>query len=99
MRGLSYPIFSVGVINSLFFGAYTSTLSAICHSADERDRRDTPSYSQVVSAGCVAGAVQLVLAVPVDLIKVRLQAHQGDVGGGDDGCNLGIQFRPVQRTF
>ena len=92
MRGLSYPIFSVGVINSLFFGAYTSTLSAICHT-------DTPSYSQVVSAGCVAGAVQLVLAVPVDLIKVRLQAHQGDVGGGDDGCNLGIHFRPVQRTF
>ena len=71
MRGLSYPIMSVGVINSLFFGVYTYALSAISSS--------TPSYYHLFSAGCVAGAAQLVLAVPVDLVKVRLQAEQGNV--------------------
>ena len=32
-------------------------------------------------AGCIAGAAQLSLAVPVDLIKVRLQSLHGRVRG------------------
>ena len=74
MRGLSYPIMSVGVINSLFFGVYNLTLSTLSSSS-------TPNYSHLFSAGCVAGAAQLVLAVPVDLIKIRLQAEQGRFDG------------------
>ena len=37
----------------------------------------SPDTRSVLTAGCVAGAAQLTLAVPVDLIKVRLQSHQG----------------------
>ena len=33
-----------------------------------------PGLLTVFTAGCVAGAAQLSLAVPVDLVKVRLQA-------------------------
>ena len=71
MRGLSYPILSVGFINSLFFGVFDQVLTNISPSSH-------PSYLHLFSAGCVAGAAQLVLAVPVDLVKIRLQAEQGD---------------------
>ena len=75
MRGLSYPLYTVGAINSIFFGVYTRAL--------ERIRASAPpdlssSYLSVLGAGCVAGAAQLCLAVPVDLVKVRLQAQQGE---------------------
>ena len=71
MRGLSYPILSVGFINSLFFGVFDQVLTNISPSSP-------PSYLHLFSAGCVAGGAQLVLAVPVDLVKIRLQAEQGD---------------------
>ena len=71
MRGLSYPILSVGFINSLFFGVFDQALTNISPSSP-------PSYLHLFSAGCVAGGAQLVLAVPVDLVKIRLQAEQGD---------------------
>ena len=77
MRGLSYPIMSVGFINSLFFGVYDLALTTISSSP-------SPTYSHLFSAGCVAGAAQLVLAVPVDLVKIRLQAEQGRFRGPFD---------------
>ena len=93
MRGLSYPIMSVGVINSLFFGVYNLTLSTLSSSSSS-----APSYSNLFSAGCVAGAAQLVLAVPVDLIKIILQAEQG-IFDGKFTYLLVFLFREVQRTL
>ena len=73
MKGLSYPIYSVGAINSLLFGVYMKSL-AVISSPDS-----PPTYSDILMAGAMSGAAQLSLAVPVDLIKVRLQAMKGDV--------------------
>ena len=80
MRGLSYPLFTVGAINSLFFGAYGSALEAV-------DGTDCPGPRTVFTAGCLAGAAQLVLATPVDLVKVRLQAQQGRFHSSLRYCN------------
>jgi len=106
MRGLSYPILSVGFINSLFFGVFDQVLTNISPSSP-------PSYLHLFSAGCVAGAAQLVLAVPVDLVKIRLQAEQGRFTGpghclrtiyqerGLRGCYKGIipqGFRDVKAS-
>ena len=75
MRGLSYPIYTVGAINAIFFGVYTRALDSL--STPDMAR---PGLLTVFTAGCVAGAAQLSLAVPVDLVKVRLQADQGERG-------------------
>jgi len=70
-RGLAFPLVSAGAINSVFFGVYGL-------SADLLAKEGEPlSYSQVFLAGCLGGAGQLVLACPVDLVKVRLQANTG----------------------
>ena len=73
MKGLSYPVYSVGAINSLLFGVYVKTLEML-------DSSSRPSYPAILVAGAVSGAAQLSLAVPVDLVKVRLQASKGDTG-------------------
>ena len=52
-------------------------MCAVCRQPGAR-----PTYLAVFAAGCVAGAAQLTIAVPVDLVKVRLQAQQGEAGAG-----------------
>ena len=52
-------------------------MCAVCRQPGAR-----PTYTAVFAAGCVAGAAQLTIAVPVDLVKVRLQAQQGEAGAG-----------------
>ena len=95
MRGLSYPILSVGFINSLFFGVFDKVLTNISPSSP-------PTYLHLFSAGCVAGGAQLVLAVPVDLVKIRLQAEQGDdysVGTEEHDDDGGDIYRKVQWSW
>lgn len=87
LRGLSYPIYSVGAINSIFFGVYNRVLDKISPRSSE-GKKDYEAYGikylDVFAAGCIAGFAQLSLAVPVDLVKVRLQAHQGRYRGPFD---------------
>ena len=98
MRGLSYPVYTVGAINAIFFGVYTRTLDSLSTSS----AMDSSKLLSVFTAGCVAGAAQLSLAVPVDLVKVRLQADQGERMSGDyhghhghhHGCHC--HYRKVQ---
>ena len=94
MRGLSYPVYTVGAINAIFFGVYTRTLDSLSTSPAMASSR----LLSVFTAGCVAGAAQLSLAVPVDLVKVRLQADQGERMSGDchGHCHHGCHYREVQ---
>jgi len=73
MKGLSYPIYSVGAVNSLLFGAYVKSLEMI----RSTNSSFPPSYTEILLAGGISGAVQLSIACPVDLIKVRLQSVKG----------------------
>ena len=75
MKGLSYPIYSVGAVNSLLFGAYVKSLEMIRGT----DSSSPPSYTEILLAGGISGAAQLTIACPVDLIKVRLQSAKGDI--------------------
>lgn len=70
-RGLSYPLISYGIVNSLFFGVYGNSLKWL-----DRDRSDKKSsYLNIYIAGCIGGTAQLVALVPVDLVKVVLQSQ------------------------
>ncbi|KAK7088868.1 solute carrier family 25 member 45-like [Littorina saxatilis] len=72
-RGLSYPLWTYAGVNAVIFGVYGTALRHLTH-----DR--PPGMLDVYLAGCAAGAAQLVIACPVDVIKCTLQAqipHQG----------------------
>ena len=89
MKGLSYPVYSVGAINSLLFGVYVKTLEAL-------DSTSRPSYGAILVAGAVSGAAQLSLAVPVDLVKVRLQSSKGDQGSHLSKISLSTYSRQAE---
>ncbi|KAK3597843.1 hypothetical protein CHS0354_029414 [Potamilus streckersoni] len=70
-RGLSWPVLSYGVVNSVFFGVYGNTLKFL-----EKDRtKRKSSYLNLYLAGCVGGTAQILIAIPVDYIKVVLQSQ------------------------
>lgn len=70
-RGLSWPLVSFGIVNSVYFGVYGNTLKLL-----EKDRENRKSsYANIFLAGCVGGAFQLIPAVPFDYIKVVLQSQ------------------------
>ncbi|KAL4238210.1 hypothetical protein ACF0H5_002922 [Mactra antiquata] len=70
-RGLSWPLFSFGLVNSTFFGVYGHTLTYL-----EKDKEKRKSnYLHIYLSGCVGGAAQLVFVIPVDYIKTALQSQ------------------------
>lgn len=68
---MSYPLFSYGVVNSIFFGVYGNSLKWL----DRHESNKKSSYLNIYLAGCIGGAAQLVALVPVDLVKVVLQSQ------------------------
>ena len=70
-RGLSWPLFSFGVVNSVFFGVYGNTLKFL--ESDKGKRKS--NYLNIYLSGCVGGAAQLIFVVPVDYIKTALQSQ------------------------
>ncbi|XP_048735423.2 solute carrier family 25 member 45-like isoform X2 [Ostrea edulis] len=81
-RGLSWPMLSYGIINSVFFGVYGSTMKLL--NADISGKTP-PDYTKICLAGGLGGLCQLVPAVPIDVIKVVLQSqipHRTTESGG-----------------
>ncbi|KAK6182386.1 hypothetical protein SNE40_010090 [Patella caerulea] len=73
LRGLAWPMLSYGAVNSIFFGVYGSSLRVFQRLLGNEGSK--PGYLSIYMSGCVAGAAQLGLACPVDLIKVILQSQ------------------------
>lgn len=65
------PLVGIAAVNSLLFAANTAIRRLISPYPDRL------STAQIAGAGALAGAVQAVLASPVEMFKVRLQAQYG----------------------
>ncbi|XP_011367112.1 solute carrier family 25 member 45 isoform X2 [Pteropus medius] len=72
-KGMSFPIVSIAVVNSVLFGVYSNTLLALTATSHQERRAQPPSYTQVFIAGCTGGFLQACCLAPFDLVKVRLQ--------------------------
>ncbi|XP_043972953.1 solute carrier family 25 member 45 [Gambusia affinis] len=75
-KGMSFPVLTTGLANSIVFGSYSNALDYLSQS----DRCPTShcrqvSSLQVFTAGCFSGIVQVLVCAPVDLVKVRLQGQ------------------------
>jgi hypothetical protein len=71
---MSYPLASVGCLNSIFFGFNVITDSQIMGCTGNR-------YSDIFIAGAIAGGIQAFPATPIELVKVKLQAQLDTTGG------------------
>ncbi|XP_007942965.1 solute carrier family 25 member 45 [Orycteropus afer afer] len=72
-KGMSFPVASIAIVNSVLFGVYSNVLLAITSTTHQQRRAQPPTYMDVFIAGCVGGFVQAYCLAPFDLIKVRLQ--------------------------
>ncbi|RTG90327.1 uncharacterized protein DC041_0004011 [Schistosoma bovis] len=64
--GLAIPFYSYGFINAVVFTAYKESLSIF-------DATGQSPFANAM-AGAISGAVQLIPAVPVEVIKIRQQS-------------------------
>ncbi|XP_066439064.1 solute carrier family 25 member 45 isoform X2 [Eleutherodactylus coqui] len=71
-KGMSFPVCSVAISNSLMFGSYSNALLYIT-GTEYKDWNNRPQNHQIFLAGCCGGVVQVYFTAPIDLIKVRLQ--------------------------
>ncbi|KAK0547497.1 hypothetical protein OC845_004066 [Tilletia horrida] len=70
-KGMTSPLLGVAAQNSLLFTAFALAKRAV--SPDSQDL----SVAQVAAAGSIAGVINSVLASPVELLKIRMQAQYG----------------------
>ncbi|KAK6182201.1 hypothetical protein SNE40_009933 [Patella caerulea] len=69
-RGLSWPLISYAGVNAVYFGVNGKVISLWNDGEECR-----PSYLSMYVAGSLAGLAQLVIACPIDVIKVVLQSQ------------------------
>ncbi|XP_037540266.1 solute carrier family 25 member 45 [Nematolebias whitei] len=72
-RGMSFPVLTTGILNSIIFGAYSNGLNYLSQS--QRSQCRPASDAHVFTAGCFSGVMQVMVCAPIDLVKVRLQGQ------------------------
>lgn len=73
-KGMSFPLASIAVYNSVVFGVFSNTQRFLSqHRCREPGPSAPRSLSDLLLASMVAGVVSVGLGTPVDLIKIRLQ--------------------------
>ncbi|XP_070572161.1 solute carrier family 25 member 45-like isoform X1 [Ptychodera flava] len=69
-KGMGFPLATICIQNAVIFGVYGNTLHRL--KAWRNDSKPATNTDIFIS-GCVAGFVQLSIACPVELVKIRLQ--------------------------
>ncbi|XP_072813154.1 solute carrier family 25 member 48 isoform X2 [Vicugna pacos] len=73
-KGMSFPLASIAVYNSVVFGVFSNTQRFLSHHrCQEPEAGPHHVLSDLLLASMVAGVVSVGLGAPVDLIKIRLQ--------------------------
>ncbi|XP_054424399.1 solute carrier family 25 member 48 isoform X6 [Pteronotus mesoamericanus] len=73
-KGMSFPLASIAVYNSVVFGVFSNTQRFLSqYQSSEPEASPPHTLSSLLLASMVAGVVSVGLGTPVDLIKIRLQ--------------------------
>lgn len=58
-KGMSFPLASIAVVNSVLFGVYSNALLVLTATSHQERRVQPPSYTHVFIAGCTGGFLQV----------------------------------------
>ncbi|XP_021506873.1 solute carrier family 25 member 48 isoform X3 [Meriones unguiculatus] len=85
-KGMSFPLASVAVYNSVVFGVFSHTQRLLSqHRLGELEDDPGRSVSDLLLASMVSGMISVGLGGPVDLIKIRLQMQTQPFGEASHG--------------
>lgn len=77
-RGMLFPLVCSGTLNSVFFGVYGYCLRNLQelrgHPQDFNMPTTSGWYWDTFLGGCIGGFVQVIVACPSEVVKVRLQS-------------------------
>uniref|UniRef100_A0A8C9IKS9 Solute carrier family 25 member 48 n=1 Tax=Piliocolobus tephrosceles TaxID=591936 RepID=A0A8C9IKS9_9PRIM len=91
-KGMSFPLASIAVYNSVVFGVFSNTQRFLSqHRCREPEASPPRPLSDLLLASMVAGVVSVGLGGPVDLIKIRLQMQTQPF----QDANLGLKSKAV----
>ncbi|XP_070373435.1 solute carrier family 25 member 48 isoform X1 [Equus asinus] len=91
-KGMSFPLASIAVYNSVVFGVFSNTQRFLSwQHCREPGASPSRTLSDLLLASMVAGVVSVGLGAPVDLIKIRLQMQTQPFQEG----NLSLKPRAV----
>ncbi|KAI5178825.1 solute carrier family 25 member 48 isoform X3 [Manis pentadactyla] len=73
-KGMSFPLASIAIYNSVVFGVFSNTQRFLSqHHGREPEASPRRTLPDLLLASMVAGVVSVGLGAPMDLIKIRLQ--------------------------
>ncbi|XP_048189986.1 solute carrier family 25 member 48 isoform X2 [Perognathus longimembris pacificus] len=91
-KGMSFPLASIAVYNSMVFGVFSNLQRFLSqHRCGEAEASPARHLSDLLLASMAAGLVAVGLGGPVDLIKIRLQMQTQPFRE----ANLGLKPRAV----
>jgi hypothetical protein len=80
-KGMGFPLLTSSAQNSLFFGVYGNSLRVLESYHQQYNPENSVvskyRYIHVLLAGTIAGIVQVAIAAPIDLVKIKLQSQTG----------------------
>ncbi|XP_068117770.1 solute carrier family 25 member 45 isoform X2 [Hyperolius riggenbachi] len=91
-KGMSFPVGSVAISNSLIFGSYSNALYYLTGTTS-KDWKKPPTHTHIFLAGCFSGIVQVYFTAPVDLIKVRLQNQTDSLKSQKKAINIQARYK------
>ncbi|XP_076441759.1 solute carrier family 25 member 45-like isoform X2 [Babylonia areolata] len=92
-RGMSWPLVSFGVMNSIFFGTYGGLLQHFSQNVPDSEQ---PHFQSTFCAGFLATFPTVFIATPIDVVKVTLQAQ---VGSQPEVPKSGSDYRVLRSKF
>lgn len=58
-KGMSFPLLSIAMVNSVMFGAYSNALLFLSDTPHRERSTRPPGYAHIFGAGCFSGLVQV----------------------------------------
>ncbi|KAG8439079.1 hypothetical protein GDO86_005331 [Hymenochirus boettgeri] len=81
-KGMSFPLASIALYNSVVFGVFSNIQRLISHNRDPNTNR-SPDLLGLTIASMFSGCISVGIGAPVDLVKIRLQMQtQKMITGG-----------------
>ncbi|XP_069508697.1 solute carrier family 25 member 48 isoform X2 [Ambystoma mexicanum] len=93
-KGMSFPLVSIAIYNSVVFGVFRNTLRVISQHRYGSPKH-SPATSDLAVASMVAGFVSVGIGGPVDLVKIRLQMQTPPTTTG----NVPFINKPVRLAY
>ncbi|XP_075716058.1 solute carrier family 25 member 48 isoform X1 [Rhinoderma darwinii] len=97
-KGMSFPLASIAIYNSVVFGIFSNAQRLISQYRNT-SRRHPPDLIDLTFASMLAGCVSVGIGGPVDLVKIKLQMQTQSASSDVKSLTQKTSLRHYQPTY